>query len=157
MNDHVLKLIQKAHAEKATFLDLGMCGLTAIPEEILLCASHLKEINFGSWYVKDGKSVKPANNFSYNDFSDILTSLIILTELLELKSLHLAICNIGENGAGSISALSQLTNPNTSENNVWYVMFSKTILPFYAVPFVFIVAYAVMQCLSNCPVCCCGS
>ncbi|GEM_PF-4220541 len=23
MNDHVLKLIEKAHAEKATFLDLG--------------------------------------------------------------------------------------------------------------------------------------
>ena len=42
------------------------------------------------------------------------------------------------------------------KNNVWHVMFSKTLLPFYSVPVVFIVAYAVMQCLSNCPVGCCG-
>ena len=42
------------------------------------------------------------------------------------------------------------------KNNVWHVMFSKTLLPFYLVPVVFIVAYAVMQYLSNCPVGCCG-
>ena len=32
------------------------------------------------------------------------------------------------------------------KNNVWYVMFSKTLLPFYAVPVVFIIAYALVQC-----------
>ena len=32
------------------------------------------------------------------------------------------------------------------KNNVWHVMFSKTLLPFYVVPIVFIVAYAVVQC-----------
>ena len=31
------------------------------------------------------------------------------------------------------------------KNNVWHVMFSKTLLPFYVVPVVFIVAYAVVQ------------
>jgi hypothetical protein len=32
------------------------------------------------------------------------------------------------------------------KNNAWHVMFSKTLLPFYVVPIVFIVAYAVLQC-----------
>ncbi|MBI2967325.1 MAG: hypothetical protein HYY40_05870 [Bacteroidetes bacterium] len=42
------------------------------------------------------------------------------------------------------------------KNNVWNVMFSKTIWPFYAVPVFFIIAYAVLQYFSNCPHACCG-
>jgi len=37
------------------------------------------------------------------------------------------------------------------KNNVWYVMISKTIWPFYVVPVLFIIAYAVLQYFSNCP------
>ena len=118
MNDYVLKLIAKAHAEKATFLDLGMCGLTAIPEEILQCASHLKEINFGVWYDKDGESILSSNDFSNNDFSTNPTSLTILSGLPELHSLHLYRCEIGDKGAESISALKKLTTLDIHSNNI---------------------------------------
>jgi hypothetical protein len=40
----------------------------------------------------------------------------------------------------------EVANFIIKKNNVWHVMFSKTLLPFYVVPMVFIVAYAVVQC-----------
>ena len=41
---------------------------------------------------------------------------------------------------------SKVVNFIIPKNNVWHVMFSKTLLPFYAVPILFIVAFAVVQC-----------
>jgi hypothetical protein len=42
------------------------------------------------------------------------------------------------------------------KNNIWNVMISPTIWPFYAVPVFFIVVYAVLQRFSNCPHHCFG-
>ena len=42
---HVKDLIQKAYEEKATFLDLGDCGLTEIPDEIKMLSAFLEELN----------------------------------------------------------------------------------------------------------------
>jgi len=41
------------------------------------------------------------------------------------------------------------------DNNVWHVMFSQTIWPFYIVPVFFIIAYAILQYSSNCSNTCC--
>ena len=43
--DHVIKLIEQAAETKAAFLDLGDCGLSAIPEEVTQLAPHLDEEN----------------------------------------------------------------------------------------------------------------
>jgi Leucine-rich repeat (LRR) protein len=119
MNEHVLRLIEKAHTEKATFLDLGNCGLTAIPEEILVCASHLKEINLGmGYYFKYGKSLLSRNGLSLNNFSTNPTSLSILTKFPDLHSLFLQRCGIEETGAKSIGTLSHLTILGIGHNDI---------------------------------------
>jgi hypothetical protein len=43
-----LRLIEKAAEEKAEFLDLGNCGLKAVPEEIVELAPWLKGLNLGA-------------------------------------------------------------------------------------------------------------
>ena len=100
MNDHVLKLIEKAYAEKATLLDLGNCGLTAVPKEILICASYLREINFGILHGNGSEFDEEYNPPTRGiDLSNNPTSLNILAGLPNLHTLNLDSCKIGEKGA----------------------------------------------------------
>ena len=47
---HVLRLIEQAAAERATFIDLGNCGLTHFPPELVELKEHLEWISFGKTY-----------------------------------------------------------------------------------------------------------
>jgi hypothetical protein len=54
---HVKDLIQKAYEEKATFLDLGNCGLKEIPKEIEMLSGFLEELNLGRLYWLNDKGM----------------------------------------------------------------------------------------------------
>ncbi|MVM35936.1 TIR domain-containing protein [Spirosoma sp. HMF4905] len=84
-----LDLINKAYEEKATFLDLGNCGLTEIPEEITKLAPFLRELNLGHDYFKDNKYTDSENKGAKNNFSrdDIKVSAF---QKLQLTGLFLS-------------------------------------------------------------------
>ncbi|MBI2968609.1 MAG: hypothetical protein HYY40_12485, partial [Bacteroidetes bacterium] len=116
MSDHAKKLIEQAIKEKATFLDLGNCGLTAIPYEISNLPPEINHINFGpAYFFKNDKEEKSKNQHGRNNFAENILSLDLLLNLTNLKKLELYDCYIGEKGAESISALSGLTSLN-----IWY-------------------------------------
>ncbi|MBD2754953.1 leucine-rich repeat domain-containing protein [Spirosoma validum] len=89
-----LELINKAYAEKSTFLDLGNCGLTFIPEEITKLASFLKELNMGSYYYKLDQYVESENEGASNDFSNSEVDFNIFQKLaltgLFISKIHLS-------------------------------------------------------------------
>ncbi len=56
----VLKIIEKAKAERATFIDLGNCGLTELPEK-LFGLTGLEGINLGRYYWNGTEWKETAN------------------------------------------------------------------------------------------------
>ena len=137
-----LKLIDKAFAEKATFLDLGSCGLTSIPQEISRLAL-LRELNLGPYYYKGDDYVYSNNQGSPNDFSLIedyvdsfqkltLTRLCVnqtslsdnvivlcATNLKSLISLEVADNQLTDTGAQAIAQnLNNLTSLRISSNQL---------------------------------------
>lgn len=94
----VIKLIQEAKTKAATFLDLGHCGLTEIPEEILELADTLERLNLSETF-RDNELQESFYNHSKNDFGpnnfnegsaeSQLNSQKILSQLPHLKRLGL--------------------------------------------------------------------
>lgn len=87
-SEFVKSLIDKAYEEKASFLDLGNCGLNEIPEDILILAPFLKSLNLGSIFISD-KGVTVSRNsenlakniFAKMDSFKLLESLHLLSEI----------------------------------------------------------------------------
>ncbi len=113
----VLDLIEKAYEEQAVFLDLGAQGLREIPKEITRLAPWLKGLNLGSNYAVEGKNQAAMGNIGPNKFNNPV-SLTILQELPQLAELHLCDCEIGPQGAKSLSLLSGLHTLNVSGNEI---------------------------------------
>jgi hypothetical protein len=104
----VLELIDKAYAEKATFLDLGNCGLTAIPEEIVKLAPFLKELNLSEFYYEKEEVAETKNNNDNNDFSESEDSFSILSNL-KITALYIFSTNINQKHVRHINQLKLLT------------------------------------------------
>lgn len=88
-----LVLIDIARQTNATFLDLGKCSLSAIPEEIV-SLQPLEELNLGSVYWNDqlGKFSGTRNDGSPNDFSG--EDFSILQKLPNLRKLSARGCKL---------------------------------------------------------------
>ncbi len=85
-----LDLIDKALAEKAAFLDLGNCGLTAIPEETTKLAPFLRELNLGPYFFSTANQyTESKNKGKANDFSGIYVDFVLFRKL-KLTGLYLS-------------------------------------------------------------------
>lgn len=128
MSQKALQLIEENKLTKNSFLDLGNCGLTELPEQLLNC-SWLKELNLGFNYLdKKGDFVRSQNYHDQNyiqffNASDIkflqgLTGLYLNSNeikdscFLNLLS-NLTFLDLGGNQINDISFLSLFTNLNS--------------------------------------------
>ncbi|MBC7968086.1 MAG: hypothetical protein H7Z17_19420, partial [Fuerstia sp.] len=65
------RLIAEEARQQTGFLDLGMLGLTELPEEIHQL-THLRRLNLGHWFYDEaGKSHNSSNSLAANDFSNV--------------------------------------------------------------------------------------
>ncbi|MBO0930865.1 leucine-rich repeat domain-containing protein [Fibrella aquatilis] len=98
-----IAIIEKAYAENATFVDLGNCGLTELPEELFML-TKLEKLNLASFYYQQEKGwEKTANNgvpnqLETSDLERIRTFKHILRELY-----------LSNTGITNVSALAELT------------------------------------------------
>ncbi|NBA84429.1 hypothetical protein GVN16_01575 [Emticicia sp. CRIBPO] len=115
MSDLARQLIAENKKTKATFLDLGMCGLVnEIPEELGDCV-WLEELNFGKYYINEnGRDTESENGYVQNEF--VGYRLRILSKLKNLKFLHLYALGISD--LSFIGGLSQLICLNLSHNRI---------------------------------------
>ncbi len=141
--DHVLRLIEQAAAECATFIDLGNCGLTHFPPELVELQAHLEGISFGPWYYDEegkyqkSKNEQQANQFlakynSWNKFSELhncsrisisdclhnANLALLIPHIQQVKTLEVPFNQIGEQGASKIAKLKNLTSLNISSNQI---------------------------------------
>lgn len=89
MSELALKLIAENRKSKASFLDLGWCGLTVVPEEVgelfwleSLSLSHL-------WHEWSEKAWQPRQTKNRGDSNDDLYNIAALSKLTGLRSLFL--------------------------------------------------------------------
>jgi internalin A len=121
------RLIAEEARQQTGFLDLGMLGLTELPEEIHQL-THLRRLNLGDWYVSyDEKVQESANSLAANNFSNRPlprlrfprlvavslneTSVSDLTSLSGLSSLQSLLCR--NTSVSDLSPLSGLTSLQT--------------------------------------------
>lgn len=104
MTSHVSKIIKHSQETHSTFLDLGNCGLSQVPDEIE-DLTWVKEINLGTRYFdySSRKWMATKNSSKLNSFQD--KGLDILTSLPELTTLH-----FNKNNLSDISFISSLIN-----------------------------------------------
>jgi Leucine-rich repeat (LRR) protein len=97
MPDLATLLIERNKAERSTFLDLGNCGLSALPEE-LADMKWLERLNLGGLYFDkvNKKYVRSANDGESNTF--LGAKLSLLTELPVLKDLSLSQTPVADTG-----------------------------------------------------------
>ena len=92
MSDLALKLIAENKKTRSTFLDLGNCGLTGIPNE-LAELEWLEELSFArEWSDFDGKEWnlrKTGNTGSENRISSLYSTSPVFPKLINLKKLWL--------------------------------------------------------------------
>jgi len=119
-NQLAVRLINEAYLSKSTFLDIGNCNLTAIPEQILTLGDSLQHINFGDKYWSNHEYKPSANNLAPNLFHSNEDSLLILLKLKNLTSLSLESCEINDKEAEYIGRLSSLTDLDVGRNNIFY-------------------------------------
>jgi internalin A len=117
MSQLALQLIDEAFEKKSTFLDLGHCGLTAVPPEIVKLKDHLEHLSLGSLFTIDKIRKRSANTSISNQFAG-KGSLDILSQLPKLKSLSVAYCKLTDGPIEYISSLSKLTSLDISANSL---------------------------------------
>jgi internalin A len=116
MSELAIKLINEAYEKQSTFLDLGCCGLTEIPEEILKLKDCLEHLNLGRWYRINGELVETTNKLERNTFFASPSSLNLLSELGKITTLGLFHAEIGDNGTEYIGKLAALSSLDLSVN-----------------------------------------
>lgn len=116
MPDLALQLIEEAHASRATFLDLGNCGLTAVPSSIVKLKDTLVHLNLGYAYFEEGKRVMSRNTSLPNDFSAGDMNVASLLDLWKLKQLSLASTSIDMKSSAALTRLVMLTYLDLSDN-----------------------------------------
>ncbi len=139
---HVIELINKAYQEKATFLDLGNCGLENIPAELALLAPQLEGLNLGVEYQKGDESIPSANKYKQNTFLKAVSPFASIECFPNLRFLGLKLCavkitetftsprfpllisldvssnQIGEGAAQHLAKLTGLTSLSISYNQI---------------------------------------
>ncbi|PSR52641.1 hypothetical protein AHMF7605_03420 [Adhaeribacter arboris] len=110
MNNLALELIEEAYKNKSTFLNLGNCNLTYVPEEIIKLKDTLEHLSLGPYWYLDEKRINSTNNLngseSYlkyfsvkertensqclNNFANNDSNLLSLLELKKLSKLSIA-------------------------------------------------------------------
>ncbi|HEX6432119.1 MAG TPA: ADP-ribosylation factor-like protein, partial [Niastella sp.] len=118
MSELAIRLIHEAYEKKSTFLDLGNCGLSEIPKEIVKLKDYLQELNLGRWYIVNGHYIQSANTIDNNLIAANKHSLLLLHELPYLQSLYLHNNGIGEAEAEYLSRLSSLTSLSLIRNKI---------------------------------------
>lgn len=110
-----LVLIEIARKTNATFLDLGKCSLSTIPEQIE-CLESLEELNLGSVYWNDqlGKFSGTRNDGAPNDFSG--EDFSILQKLPNLRKLSARGCKLKT--LEHLARLSQLEALSVAQNDI---------------------------------------
>src|SRR3712207_2133103 len=93
MSKLALKLIREAKEKKATFLDLGNCGLTEIIPEEVFELECLEELNLGEYFydTHSKQYQRSANNQERNSIEKIPPDI---KKLNRLKGLYLPNNNI---------------------------------------------------------------
>lgn len=94
MTDLAKQIIEKEKKERTGNLDLGICGLTEIPQELL-------EMDWVTGFSLSNYPWETKNKGDVNQISDIT----ILSKLPQLQSL-----NLGNNQISDISSLSALSD-----------------------------------------------
>ena len=122
MSELALKLIAENKKTKDTFLDLGICGLTNLPDE-LFELTWLEELNLGEFYRERGQSElkKTNNNQNENQIHEKSRNVVRLANLKNLTSLQL----YGNDfvNASFLSDLTGLTNLDISGNKIADISF----------------------------------
>ncbi len=116
---HAKKLIEENLKTKATFLDLGNCGLKDLGElPELLKRKYLRGLNLGSWYWHNQEFIKSKNPFEINIIG-YEGAKAIGKNLRQLTSLSLWENEIGDEGAKVIAEnLGQLTSLSLGTNKI---------------------------------------
>ena len=115
MSTLALNQIQKAKETHATFLDLGNCDLTELPDE-LIELPWLVRLNLGDFYYDRDQSswIKAANKGNTNQLGT--NSLGVLAKLPQLQSLYLR--NTGISDIGVLAKLPQLQTLHLSSTGI---------------------------------------
>ncbi len=112
------ELIAENKRTHSTFLDLGNCGLTELPEELFDCV-WIENLNLSYWYYdeKEQKSQKSKNKPESNQLktlsnkANLLSKLNIFSNKKDIASLKkLRILTFSSNQVSDISCLQNLTN-----------------------------------------------
>ena len=115
MSTLALNQIQRAKQTRATFLDLGNCGLTTLPTA-LLELSWLERLNLGPYYYDENKRkwLESVNTGIRNALTT--GSLAEITQLAQLQSLDLSYNNLTD--ISVLAKLPQLQTLNLSSTKI---------------------------------------
>lgn len=85
MSELALELIEENKKTRATFLDLGKCGLSEIPYQ-LAKLTWLEELNFANYYwINNGTIIESKNKSKYNNISKLNNVFYFLKKLKKLS------------------------------------------------------------------------
>ena len=128
MSELAKKLIAENKISKDTFLDLGNCGLTTLPAE-LLELTHLESLILGTYYFDEKQNyIETKNQGKGNQFNG--KALIKLAELPALKNLLLGGNQkplISDADISFLSSLVHLTTLNLSLNEISDISFLSSL------------------------------
>lgn len=111
MSELALQLIAENKKTKNPYLDLGLCGLTDLPEELLKCTWLEVLILSYHWWDSDGGVQRRAFKNSQNSGSgNRLRSIVGIENLLRLKKLIISADKGDDWGIADISPLKNLKN-----------------------------------------------
>ena len=109
-NGIVLRLIEEATNNGSSLLDLGNCGLTEIPEELMQIPSTIESINFGRTHSLLGDETKCSNNFKANNFSNDENLFEKLSKIRSLKKVGLSGCSLRIKNIVKIDSCESITH-----------------------------------------------
>jgi len=96
------RLIAKEAEKKTGFLDLGMLGLTELPDELFGLA-HLRGLNLGRWYNLENDTFRGASN-------SIGSNVLPAHALESLRDLKLESLHVAEVAQSNLLAISGITS-----------------------------------------------
>ncbi|MEZ4921067.1 MAG: leucine-rich repeat domain-containing protein [Saprospiraceae bacterium] len=113
--EHYIERLKENLKNKSTFLDIGNCGLSSLPKEIM-SLEWLEEINLGTiyWHDEEGTFKESQNNGPLNQLYS--EDFAVLQPLKNLKKITLRSCAV--RNLEALSQLSQLESLSIGGNDL---------------------------------------